>query len=166
MYYFSLRSILKVYSIYIYIFIRAKILINQKRKTSLIINQRNNFLKLKKIVTTHERILGIILASSRMWQRLWRIHVSFAWQDIDTHRAMFRKTEVSQSVPYSREETVPRFRKIEIYRFVIHDSTSGKGKKIYFFFLDAFAKAFATEIDRIAFLEYRNCRKKIICAAR
>lgn len=62
MYYFSLRSILKVYNIYIYIFISKNIrsrAINQKKKTSLIINQRNNFLKLKKIVTTiikHQRI--------------------------------------------------------------------------------------------------------------
>lgn len=61
MYYFSLRSILKVYNIYIYFFISKNIrsrAINQKKKTSLIINQRNNFLKLKKIVTTikHQRI--------------------------------------------------------------------------------------------------------------
>lgn len=62
MYYFSLRSILKVYNIYIYLFISKNIrsrAINQKKKTSLIINQRNNFLKLKKIVTTiikHQRI--------------------------------------------------------------------------------------------------------------
>lgn len=38
---------------------------------------------------------------------------------------------MSQSVPYSREETVPRFRKIEIYRFVIHDSR--REKDILFF---------------------------------
>lgn len=62
MYYFSLRSILKVYNIYIYFFTSKNIrsrAINQKKKTSLIINQRNNFLKLKKIVTTiikHQRI--------------------------------------------------------------------------------------------------------------
>lgn len=62
MYYFSLRSILKVYNIYIYIFSSAKIFDHaqsiKKKKTSLIINQRNNFLKLKKIVTTikHQRI--------------------------------------------------------------------------------------------------------------
>lgn len=38
---------------------------------------------------------------------LQEMHVSLAWQDIDTHRATFRKAaEVSQSVPYSREETV------------------------------------------------------------
>lgn len=63
MYYFSLRSILKVYNIYIYICSSAKIFDHaqsiKKKKTSLIINQRNNFLKLKKIVTTiikHQRI--------------------------------------------------------------------------------------------------------------
>lgn len=61
MYYFSLRSILKVYNIYIYICSSAKIFDHAqsiKKKTSLIINQRNNFLKLKKIVTTikHQRI--------------------------------------------------------------------------------------------------------------
>lgn len=44
------------------------------------------------------------------------------------------------------------------------DSRRGE-KEIYFFFLNAFAKA--TEIDRVGVpLEYRNCRKRIIRAAR
>lgn len=43
----------------------------------------------------------------------------------------FAKRRKCRKVPYSREETVPRFRKIEIYRFVIHDSR--REKDILFF---------------------------------
>lgn len=167
MYYFSLRSILKVY-IYIYIFIQnIDHVINQsikKKKLSSIINQRNNFLKWKKIVTTRQRIRGIIPPH----------HSNFATsltgdtRIVRVARYRYSSCNVSQSGGSVAKCSVfawgngTSFQKNWDISF--GDSRRGE-KEIYFFFLNAFAKA--TEIDRVGVpLEYRNCRKRIIRAAR
>lgn len=167
MYYFSLRSILKVY-IYIYIFIQnIDHVINQsikKKKLSSIINQRNNFLKWKKIVTTRQRIRGIIPPH----------HSNFATsltgdtRIVRVARYRYSSCNVSQSGGSVAKCSVfawgngTSFQKN--WDISLGDSRRGE-KEIYFFFLNAFAKA--TEIDRVGVpLEYRNCRKRIIRAAR
>lgn len=149
MYYFSLRSILKVY-IYIYIFIQnIDHVINQsikKKKLSSIINQRNNFLKWKKIVTTRQRIRGIIPPH----------HSNFATsltgdtRIVRVARYRYSSCNVSQSGGSVAKCSVfargngTSFQKN--WDISLGDSRRGE-KEIYFFFLNAFAKA--TEIDRI-----------------
>lgn len=155
-------------SIYIYIF-SFKILITcnqsiKKKKLSSIINQRNNFLKWKKIVTTRQRIRGIIPPH----------HSNFATsltgdtRIVRVARYRYSSCNVSQSGGSVAKCSVfawgngTSFQKNWDISF--GDSRRGE-KEIYFFFLNAFAKA--TEIDRVGVpLEYRNCRKRIIRAAR
>lgn len=136
--------------IYIYIFIQnIDHVINQsikKKKLSSIINQRNNFLKWKKIVTTRQRIRGIIPPH----------HSNFATsltgdtRIVRVARYRYSSCNVSQSGGSVAKCSVfargngTSFQKN--WDISLGDSRRGE-KEIYFFFLNAFAKA--TEIDRI-----------------
>lgn len=117
-------------SIYIYIF-SFKILITcnqsiKKKKLSSIINQRNNFLKWKKIVTTrHTRIVRVAR------YRYSSCNVSQSGGSVAKCSVFARGNGTS-------------FQKN--WDISLGDSRRGE-KEIYFFFLNAFAKA--TEIDRI-----------------
>lgn len=79
---------------------------------------------------------------------LQEMHVSLAWQDIDTHRATFRKAaEVSQSVPYSREETVSEKLRYIASWFTI--PLRKREKDILFFFFSTRLESYWNRSDRV-----------------